>query len=133
VKIAGGVLALFFLFSHLTDAPKSHLKGKVTDSQGAVIASARVLVHWDPSGSQVGLNSNVGIKEDMRLTTSPMGEFETDLPPGFYDLFVSATAFSPGCEKVRLTESMHPSVDFKLKVDPLVSKELGHKVSGRLS
>src|SRR5260370_36730784 len=131
MKIARAVLALFFLSSHFTDPPRSRLKGKVTDSQGAVIASARVLVHWDPSGSQVGLNSNVGIKEDLTLTTGDLGEFETDLPPGFYDLFVSAAAFSPVCQKIRLTASVHPPVDFKLKADPIVGKELGHEVYGR--
>jgi hypothetical protein len=87
-------------------------------------------VHWDSSGSQVGLNSNFGIEEDLTLRTDQSGEFETDLPAGFYDLFVSGTAFSPGCRKVRLTVGVHPSVDFKLKADPLVSRELGHEISG---
>ena len=128
MKIAGVVLALLFLSSPLADSRKSHLKGKVTDEEGAVIPSARVLVHWDPSGSAVGLDSNIGIKEDVALTTGQTGEFETDLPPGFYDLFVSATAFSPVCRKLRLTDIAHPPVDFKMKADPLVMKEFGHEV-----
>jgi Carboxypeptidase regulatory-like domain len=130
MKITAAVLAVFFLFSY-PNPTKSRLQGKVIDDQGAVIASARVLVHWDPSGSHVGLDSNLGIKEDVPLTTGKMGEFETDLPPGFYDLFISATAFSPVCQKIRLKEGGHPPVDFKLKADPLVSKELGHEISGR--
>ena len=77
------------------------------------------------------MDSNVGIKEDVALTTGQTGEFETDLPPGFYDLFVSATAFSPVCRKIRLKDIAHPPVDFRLKADPLVTKELGHEIYGR--
>ena len=128
MKIAGVVPALFFLSSPLADSRKSHLQGKVTDEEGAVIPSARVLVHWDPSGSAVGLDTNIGIKEDVALTTGQTDEFETDLPPGFYDLFVSATAFSPVCRKLRLKDIAHPPVDFKMKADSLVMKELGHEV-----
>jgi hypothetical protein len=35
----------------------------VRDSEGAAIANARVLVHWDPSGSNY-LKDNLGIKQD---------------------------------------------------------------------
>jgi hypothetical protein len=44
-----------------------HDSGQVTDSEGAVIANARVLVHWDPSGSTVGLSDNIGIKQDVTV------------------------------------------------------------------
>jgi uncharacterized GH25 family protein len=111
-----------------TNSPKLVLKGKVTDDLGAVISQARVLVNWDPSGSQVGLKSNAGTREDMSVTTDEQGEFEMELAPGFYALFVSSEAFSPVCQKIRQKEEVHPLLNFKLKADPLVSKELGHEI-----
>src|SRR5438876_5484656 len=51
--------SLLFLFtSPLFASPKSVIAGRVVDSEGAVIANARVLVHWDSSGSTVGLTDN---------------------------------------------------------------------------
>jgi hypothetical protein len=49
----------------------SSIGGQVTDSEGAVIANARLLVHWDSSGSTVGLRVNVGIKHDVIVVTIP--------------------------------------------------------------
>lgn len=101
------------------------LKGTVTDSEGAVIRGARVLVHWDSSGSDVGLKSNVGLKTDVTVHTDDRGEFTTSLPPGFYDVFVSANAFSPTCLKARIIAGKLSIQKLKLQASPLVTKELG--------
>jgi hypothetical protein len=74
----------------------------VTDSSGGAIRGAMVLVHWDSAGSTVGLNSSVGIKQDLILTTDARGSVSADLPPGFYDVFFSAMAFTPVCQKIRV-------------------------------
>ena len=123
--IAKIVLALSVLLFSLGDSTKSALKGRVTDEMGAVIPRARIVVHWDPSGNQKGFDSK---RDDLILTTNERGEFEEEMPPGFYDLFVSAAAFSPACRKIRLKQEPHGAVNFKLKADPLVSKELGHEI-----
>jgi hypothetical protein len=99
------------------------LSGTVRDSEGAVIPNAHVVVHWDASGSNY-LKDNLGIKQDITATTDSSGHFAVDLPPGFYDFFVTAMAFSPHCNKVRLKDKEVKTYEIKLKIDPLTSKEL---------
>ena len=99
------------------------LSGAVRDSEGAVISSAHVIVHWDPSGSNY-LKDNLGIKQDIASTTDSSGHFSLDLPPGFYDVFVTAAAFTPHCDKVRLKDKEARTYEVKLKVSPVTSKEL---------
>jgi hypothetical protein len=104
--------------------PKSlPFTGTVTDSEGAVIANAQITVHWDSAGSRVGLATNVGTQNDVIARTDGEGRFRLDLPPGFYDVFVSAMAFSPQCTKVRVLRPV--KLNPKLQADPIVTKELG--------
>jgi len=98
------------------------LSGSVRDSEGAVIPKAYAVVYWDSAGS-IYLKDNVGTKEDKIATTDGNGEFSLDLPPGFYDVFISATAFSPHCEKVRLNGKGTKKFEVKLKVSPVTSQE----------
>ena len=81
----------------------STLSGTVRDRGGAVISNAHVIVHWDPSGSNY-LKDNLGIKQDVAATTDSSGHFSLELTPGFYDVFVTAMAFTPHCDKVRLKD-----------------------------
>jgi len=123
------ILSVFFFFTlPLSSQQKSLLNGEITDELGAAVSRARVIVHWDSSGSQAGLKSNVGISEDLILQTDEAGKFSTELPTGFYDLFVSSAAFTPACQKIRLKQQAALSVKFKLKANPLVTKELGHQI-----
>jgi len=117
--------ALLAFVSLALASPMTQLKGVVTDSNGAVIRGAHILVQWDPSGSGVGLRSNVGIKQALMVETDARGEFEADLPPGFYDVFVSASAFSPECRKVRIKPGETATYNPRLKVDALVINETG--------
>ena len=59
----GLIIAFSALFSHAVS--DGILKGVVTDSEGAAISGARVVMHWDSSGAAVGLKSNVGSKSDL--------------------------------------------------------------------
>jgi len=123
------ILSVFFFFTlPLSSQQKSLLNGEITDELGAAVSQSRVIVHWDSSGSQAGLKSSVGISEDLILLTDEAGKFSTELPSGFYDLFVSSAAFSPACQKIRLKQESPLSVKFKLKANPLVTKELGHQI-----
>jgi hypothetical protein len=99
------------------------LSGTVCDSEGAVIPNARITVHWDASGANY-LKDNLGVKQDLSVTSDSKGEFSLELPPGFYDVFVTATAFSPHCEKIRLKGNDAKTFLIKLKVSPVTSKEL---------
>ncbi len=109
---------------------QSALKGTVTDLSGGAIEGAVIIIHWDSSGSTVGLHSNVGIKEDVVVRTSPHGGFSVNLPPGFYDVFVSAMAFTPACQKVRIREGSAVIFDRRLQVNGLVIDEIGDKYFG---
>lgn len=106
----------------------SVLKGSIADSEGASIAGVTIFIHWDPSGSTVGLSSNVGIKEDRVIRTDSNGRFSVNLPPGFYDVLVSSPAFTPVCGKVRTREGSSVTFDSRLQVNGLVIDELGFKI-----
>jgi hypothetical protein len=114
-------VALLLLMSAFT-CKAATFSGTVRDSEGAVIAKAHVVIHWDPAGSNY-LGDNVGIKEDITVSTDSDGKFSLELPRGFYDVFVTATAFTPYCGKIRLKDRPK-TFDVKLKVSPVASKEL---------
>jgi len=103
------------------------LSGAVTDKMGVSLPGVSVIVHWDRSGSNVGLESNVGLKEDVTLHADKMGTYSVDLPPGFYDVFVSSPGFEPSCRKVRLWPGKSATFSAKLTVSLLVTKELADK------
>jgi hypothetical protein len=107
------------------------LKGSVKDELGAVISNAHVVIHCDSSGHGVGLDTKACMKDDLIVTSDSQGEFSATFPPGFYDVFVSAVAFSPACRKVRLKQGRDATVDFTLKPDPLVTEELGTRYEFR--
>lgn len=113
------------IFPVSSDFAKAKLKLVVSDPNGAGIGRSRIILHWDQSGSRVGLGSNVGLPEDLPLETNKDGMVLSEVPPGFYDLFVSAMAFSPDCRKVRVQAGESATYNFKLVPDPLVTKELG--------
>jgi hypothetical protein len=123
------VCALSFALTVFASSPEtSRLSGTVTDTEGGVISGAYVLVHWDHCGSEVGLTSNVGIKSDLRLQTDRNGAYSVNLPPGFYDVFVFATSFTPTCSKVRIRAEQGAVLSPKLNADPVVGRELGEEL-----
>jgi Carboxypeptidase regulatory-like domain len=123
---AGAIVVLATAFILATPASaQTRLNGVVRDSEGAVISGAHIVIHWDSSGSSVGLTTNVGIKQDLVVMTDANGLFSTELPPGFYDVFASVMAFSPNCQKIRIKNGEGATYKAQLKASPLVSKELG--------
>ena len=127
-------IALFFtalLAISLVQASPSDgtsISGLVTDSEGGIISNARVVIHWDSAGSTVGLSDNVGIKQDLIVVTDSNGRFSADVPPGFYDLFVTRMAFTPVAAKVRVRKGAS-AFRAKMFADPLVSEELGDRIT----
>lgn len=126
MKIAGIVAVVLFFASHVFSAAPTLITGQITDSEGAALAQARVLIHWDSAGSTVGLADNIGIRHDLIVVTDSNGNFSASVPPGFYDVFVSSMAFTPIAGKVRVKKGQSSPFNGKLFADPLVSKELSH-------
>ena len=127
--IAVFVTTLFFtLFTYSLSGEVTTINGQITDSEGAAIANARVLVHWDSAGSTVGLADNVGLRHDLIVFTDDNGNYSANVPPGFYDLFVSSMAFTPIAIKVRVKKNVSSTFKGRLHADTLVTRELGHEV-----
>jgi Carboxypeptidase regulatory-like domain len=117
------LIVLCVLCGTCVAAERGTLRGTVSDSEGAAIKNAQLFIHWDSSGSSVGLTPTAGSSQDIKVRTDQLGRFEVTLPPGFYDVMVSANAFSPQCRKIRLVQAFE--YNLKLAADPLVTKELG--------
>jgi hypothetical protein len=120
---------LLLLLAVITPAITSGeaLKGTAKDSEGTPVSGVLVLIHWDSAGSTVGLTSNIGIKADLSIRTKNDGTFSIDLPPGFYDVFVAATAFTPTCRKIRMKVGKAQEITLHLNVDPLYLAEKGDR------
>jgi hypothetical protein len=108
-----------FVCSTLLAASPGFIKGKVSDSEGSAIAEAHVIFHADLAG-----RSNRMAILDQSRETDAAGRFNIQLEPGFYDVCVTAMAFTPICKKVLVTSSKTSEHDVKLKADPLVSEHL---------
>jgi hypothetical protein len=119
-------MVLLLCASFVGAEQQSAITGQIVDSESAAIANARVIVHWDSSGSTVGLADNIGIRQDVIVTTNAEGRYSAGVPAGFYDVFVSAMAFTPTASKVRVKRGQHTTHNSMLRADPLVSRELAH-------
>jgi hypothetical protein len=105
-----------------TAATPGTIKGRVLDSEGAVIKGAHLLFHLDSSGQNKPVS-----RSDMARKTDAAGRFDIQLEPGFYDVCVMATAFTPECRKVLVTTGKAILWDTQLKMDALVIQHLGDK------
>lgn len=65
------------------------------------------------------------------MVTDASGQYSANVPAGFYDVFVSAMAFTPIAAKVIVKEGHGAVLTAKLYLDLLVSKEIrGMEVEG---
>src|SRR5262245_43279049 len=106
-----------------TIASGGTLKGMVKDSSDTPLSGAMVLIHWDRAGSTAGLRSNIGMETDLSIRTKHDGTFTADLPPGFYDIFVAAMAFTPTSRKIRMLVGEAQDIAFQLNLDALYTAE----------
>ena len=53
-----------------------------------------------------------------------MGHFSLELPPGVYDIFLSANGFSPHCEKISLKKNETLIYKARLKVSRMLTVKL---------
>lgn len=122
------LLTVLSVASSTTGFGGTPFTGTVADMSGGAISGAMVLFHWDSAGSAVGLTTNIGIKNDLIIKTDEKGSFMAELPSGFYDVFFSATGFTPACRKIRIGLHSGEKLTMRMNVDPLVTKELGDEV-----
>src|SRR6476646_10304316 len=110
------VALLLLSVSFVAAQQQSGIAGQFVDSEGAAIANARVLVHWDSAGSKVGLSDNVGIQNDIIMTTDAGGRYSAEVPTGFYDASIASCcrfaasqwANRSGLDGWRTTDSRQP-------------------------
>jgi hypothetical protein len=102
-------LALLFVpRESLAQNPHGTLRGTVADASGAVIPSAKIVVHASDSSLQ------------REATSDDHGEFRiADLPPGTYHLVVNANGFAEATSEVKVVVSSVREVNVKLKLQPL--------------
>lgn len=133
IWVAGVSMLKLLLFTLTMTTPviafgDMQFKGTVRDSSGTPISGAMVLIHWDSAGSTVGLSDNVGIRADLTIRTKEDGTFSVELPPGFYDVFAAALAFTPTCRKIRAKGGEPVEIQLRMNVDPLYTAEMGNRV-----
>ena len=96
-----------------TFASAGVLKGRVTNkSEGAPVGRAYILVHPSGTGS------------DVKPSVDPQGNFEVQLAPGFYDVFVTKVGFAPTCTKVEVTSDKPAIYNPRLGISTLESREI---------
>ena len=102
-------LALLFVpHESLAQNPHGTLRGTVADASGAVIPSAKIVVHASDSSLQ------------REATSDDRGEFRIeDLLPGTYHVVVNAKGFAEATSDVRVAVSSVREVRVKLKLQPL--------------
>jgi len=87
-------------------AEKGVLHGRISDTLGAAISRAFVLVHR--SGAA---------KESQQLAVSENGEFQVQLAPGLYDLFIGSPGFIPYAKAIMIPPDKPVELKIKLRVD----------------
>jgi hypothetical protein len=116
--IANVIVAASLISMSGTPVPEQgRLEGIVADPSGDGIKGAFILVHWDPAGPSVGPRTNVGIAQDLIAYAAANGRFSIALPPGFYDVLFSASAFSPRAKKLRILPGSILKYDAQLKME----------------
>jgi hypothetical protein len=122
LKLSIAFMAVILGSSVALAASLGIIKGQVSDSEGAVIKGAHLLFHPDASGQ-----ARSAMRSDVTRVSDAAGRFEVQLEPGFYDVCIMATAFTPECKKVLVVDGGAIQHDGRLKADPLVMQHLGDK------
>lgn len=111
------VLLLFVLTT--VPAHSATLRGTAVDAEGAAV-KVRVLIRWDPVGLDE-VADNTGSAEDRTVTADRTGHFSLELPPGVYDVFVSAPGFFPHCEKLSVGKDEVRPYEVRLRTSRILN------------
>ena len=83
-------------------------------SAAAPIAGAKVIVvHWTNPGLHPSL------VQDQIAITGPMGMYTADLPPGTYDIFISAVELAPAAFRREIKAGQTTELPVNLRATPL--------------
>ncbi len=110
----------------LAAEPGVALSIQVRDESGGVIPDARIFVVWDPVAP--GAQKNAQEPAEIYLKTDGQGWSKTEVKPGFYDVFVTSSYFTPACRKMRLKAGEAAKLEIRLKLDSVVVNEFGDRV-----
>lgn len=89
-----------------TPTPSGALRARISDTMGAAISRAFVLVH--SAGSE---------KTSQQLSVDENGELQVQLAPGLYDLFIGSRGFVPYAKEVRILSGKPTILKIKMAVD----------------
>lgn len=99
-------MAVFALWAFAQVGGTGQITGTVTDPQGAVISGATVTV----------TNVNTGVSRPS-ITTGPTGTYTfANLPPGIYDLKVTAPGFGPFMQRSDVTVGSSLAINAQMKI-----------------
>ena len=114
-EIAAGLLILAVCMPTRAQTPDlattGVLHGRISDTLGAAISRAFVLVHGD------GRVGNTWVKVNQQVDVNINGEFQIQLAPGLYDLFIGSPGFIPYAKKVKIQTGKQTILKIKLQVD----------------
>lgn len=99
------------------------LSGIVRDATNSGVPNAHVTIHWDPTGSPNPMADGKA-RQDISVTTDKNGKFSVVLPSGYYDIFVSAPAFDPQCEKLHVNDHGTKRFEVRLLLSRITMKEM---------
>jgi Carboxypeptidase regulatory-like domain len=110
-----------------TMANAAVLKGLVSDATGAAVQNAYVFIFDD----QARITTDTKYLGREAVTTRS-GAFKVDVEPGFYDVCIFSSGFTPDCQKILVrTQNEEVLHDVRLVVDPLIVKERGDQFPSR--
>jgi hypothetical protein len=83
----------------------------IVDESGSAIKGAYILIHDGSAPNPSQISSN------WETQTTSDGRFNVKMESGCYDVFVSATFFSPFASRVCVTDNNHAIFKAKMKAD----------------
>jgi hypothetical protein len=84
-----------------------------------------VIYHRDLSGSLLAQNFEDHGISNGELVTDKLGRYSARVHPGIYDVCVMMNSFTPQCKKIAISAEKPAFPTFRLRVDPLITKQLG--------
>jgi len=115
-------LGVVLLVLALLPAWSVNSEGRPAEKDGTLI----VLVTWGDVDSTPandvyieahGFVQRYRAEKSYVLKSSTAGRYETSLPPGVYDVFISEGTSEPRCRRMRIREGMPSTWTLKLEID----------------
>ena len=120
VWLLTSMILLLSLAAFAEPQEEGTVRGTIKDETDSSIADTRILFRLDTT---LTAHSKVaGANQDREITVDKNGVFEINLPKGIYDVFISAPAFSPHCQKIRVKHKVE--LHIKLPLDQKTVEEM---------